>query len=248
MTKTTAPYTPLQYIIGKANFCGLEIEVDERVLIPRPETEFLVETVVGLSRLRRPQAALRILDLCTGSGCIAITLAARLCPSSIPGKTRPLTNPLNDCTIIASDISTDALALARLNASRNRVAENVIFVASDLFSSITGRFDFIVSNPPYVAQYEFPTLQKEVLREPRIALDGGADGLDFYRRIFREAPAHLACGGFLVCEIGYGQLPAIKQIADRTKEFELTEVIKDYNRIDRVIVLRNKGMTKGIHG
>lgn len=223
MIKTIEPYTPLQYIMGKEKFLGLDFMVSEHVLIPRPETEVLVDTVIGM--LCSPQSTVhspRILDLGTGSGNIAISL----------------TKNVPDCRIFASDISEKALEVARLNARLNDVSDNISFINSDLFEKISGRFDYIVSNPPYIAQHEFETLQKEVLKEPMVALNGGADGLEFYRRIFNAVPQHLEHGGYCIMEIGFGQLPAVKDIIEKTKNFEFMEVIKDQYEIDRVVVAR----------
>ncbi len=221
MIKTVEPYTPLQYIIGKEKFCGLDFIVNENVFIPRPETEVLVETVIGLlNESRYPKPEIRILDLGTGSGNIAISL----------------TKSVHDCKIVASDISEDALEVARENAASNGVSENISFIKSDLFNNIRGKFDFIVSNPPYIARYEFQTLQKEVLKEPRTALDGGNDGLDFYRRIFLEAPRCLKRRGYCIIEIGFGQLSAIKEIIEKSRVFKLLDVKKDRYEIERVIV------------
>ena len=227
MIKTIEPYTPLQYITGREKFFGLDFIVNEHVLIPRPETEVLVKTVIGMlsgSRymVNSPQSMVhrpRILDLCTGSGNIAISL----------------TKNVPDCKMFASDISEKALEVARLNARLNGVSDYISFIESDLFGDISGEFDYIVSNPPYIARYEFETLQKEVLKEPLLALDGGVDGLDFYRRIFGAATGHLAHGGYCIVEIGFGQLPAIKEIIEKTKEFKLAETGIDQYGIDRVI-------------
>jgi protein-(glutamine-N5) methyltransferase, release factor-specific len=221
MINTIRPYTPLQYIIGKEKFFGLDFIVNENVLIPRPETEVLVDTALRtIDSVRSAQSAVQILDLCTGSGNIAISL------------TKNATN----CRIVASDISGDAVETAKENARLNGVFENITFIESDLFRGIEGRFDIIVSNPPYIARYEFETLQKEVLKEPMLALDGGVDGLDFYRRIFSEASGHLEHGGYCIVEIGFGQLPAIKEIIENTKEFRLIKVIVDQYDIDRVVM------------
>ena len=177
MTNTVKPHTPLQYIIGKEKFFGLDFIVNEDVFIPRPETEILVNTVLDtIDTIRntlnhslrsgsgQARDTIRILDLCTGTGNIAISL----------------TKNTRNCKISASDISEKALDVARENARINGVHDLVDFVKSDLFSDISGKFDIIVSNPPYIARYEFKTLQKEVLREPVLALDVGEDGLDFY--------------------------------------------------------------------
>jgi len=229
-----APHTPIQYIIGKTEFCGIDLFVDERVLIPRPETELLVETVMnivhGTSPSGRPHFVPHscgverpeILDLCTGSGNIAISL----------------TKGTSECRIVASDISEDALAVARSNAERNGVADRIEFVRSDLFTDLKGSFDIIASNPPYVARTEFKDLQREVLREPRIALDGGDDGLDFYRKIIYSSKPYLNRDGFLVMEIGCGQLTAISEMVEANGWCELAEVRKDLRGIDRIIVVR----------
>ena len=221
--KTVKPHTPLQYIIGKASFLGLEFKVTEDVLIPRPETEVLVYTVIDIvhdSRFTIHDS--RILDLGTGSGCIAISL----------------TKNLADCKIIASDISDKALDVARENAAMNGVSGRIEFIKSDLFDDIKGKFDIIASNPPYISRPEFTALQKEVLMEPRVALDGGDDGLSFYRKIAVKAPEHLKKGGYLVMEIGFGQAPLIKEIIRGIEGFEVLAVKEDQYEVDRIIVAR----------
>lgn len=215
-----APHTPIQYIIGKTEFCGIDFAVDERVLIPRPETEHLVEKVIELAG--GSDKKLKILDMCTGSGNIAIAL------------TKSITN----CRIVASDISEDALDVARCNAAKNGVSDRIDFVESDLFTNVLGSFDIIASNPPYIARPEFETLQKEVLREPRIALDGGDDGLWFYRNILSASTLHLKPDGHVVFEIGYGQLSGILDIIKKIGQFKLVEVKKDWRGIDRIVVVK----------
>ena len=217
---TIMPFTPVQYIIGHAEFCGLDIAVNENVLIPRPETELLVDKAVEVAKSQKTDV--RALDLCTGSGNIAIAL----------------TKGVSACRIVASDISGGALEVARSNADRFGVSGKIEFVKSDLFDKINDRFDIIVSNPPYIAKFEFETLQKEVLREPRIALDGGDDGLDFYRKIIASAPAYLRPGGYVLFEIGFGQAAEIKKIISASGNFNIIEVAKDFNGIDRVITLQ----------
>lgn len=224
--KTVEPFTPVQYIIGHEKFCGLDFVVNEDVLIPRPETELLVETarelIVG-TRVQGPGSL--VLDLCTGSGCIAIALAGALTKDAI------------DCKIVASDISDKALDIARSNAQRLGVSDKVDFLNSDLFTNINGKFDIIISNPPYIAKSEFDTLQKEVLREPRIALAGGHDGLDFYRRIIKDAPSHLNPGGHILFEVGFGQAGKVKSIIE-SGGFNVVAVNKDFNGIDRVVIAK----------
>lgn len=218
---------PIQYILGKTEFMGLEFKVSPDVLIPRPETEILVETAICVARqyAGTPARGLNILDLGTGSGCIAISLA-KLIP---------------DAKISASDISQDALKISGLNAKLNNV--NINFLQGDLFNAYGLKlktFDLIVSNPPYIASSEIKKLQPEVQREPLIALDAGKDGLDFYKRIIRQARKYLSNEGFLIFEIGINQKYAVKKILQNSRYFEIIEVIKDYNKIDRVIVARVK--------
>lgn len=219
--RTIEPHTPVQYVIGHTEFYGLDIMVDDRVLIPRPETEILVEKAAGFVMGARGKGQeARILDLCTGSGAIAIAL----------------TKAVPDCKIVASDISEDAIEVAEVNAAKHSVCERIQFVTGDLFNNIKGRFDIIVSNPPYVAGFEFGTLQKEVLKEPRIALDGGEDGLDFYRRIVNLAGEYLNPGGYLLFEVGYGQAGEVSRIIESGKFFKVIDTVKDFNDIDRVVV------------
>lgn len=230
-----APHTPIQYIIGKAEFCGLDISVDGRVLIPRPETEMLVDAAArSAGNLSLTRSPVRILDLCTGSGNIAIALMVRLSSPSILNKAEALTKGLTNCTISASDISEDALEVARINAARNGLSARIDFVRSDLFSRLEGDFDIIVSNPPYIARSEFGTLPEEVLREPHIALDGGGDGMDFYRKIIPESRLHLNSGGHILMEVGYGQAWAVADMLDSNSYVEVG-VEKDFNGIDRIV-------------
>lgn len=181
---------PLQYIEGEAAFMGLTFRVAPGVLIPRQDTEILCEE--ALSRMK---PGTRVLDVGTGSGALAVSLA-RL------GR---------DAQVTAVDVSDTALAIARDNA--RRLGAQVRFVKSDCFAALAGeRFDLIVSNPPYISREEMETLMPEVQREPELALAGGEDGLDFYRRIAREAPAHLLPGGCLLFEIGWRQRDAVSAL------------------------------------
>ena len=244
--KTVAPFTPVQYLIGSAEFCGLDFAVDEDVLIPRPETEMLVaecRRIIAESAApagRPPDSHVRVLDLCTGSGCIAVSLAVAF--GSCPGvrekggrESVRLTKSPSHCKITASDISEKALAVARKNAARHGVGADIVFIQSDLFGSIGGAFTVIVSNPPYIRRDEFAGLQPEVLREPHIALDGGDDGLTYYRAIARDAPRYLAENGRLVVEIGWGQRQAVCEICARNG-LAVLAVKKDRNGIDRVVI------------
>jgi len=214
---------PIQYILGKTEFMGLEFRVSPEVFIPRPETEILVETVIKLvHRLQSTVHSYNIVDLGTGSGCVAISLAKFL----------PNTK------ISALDISHPALEVAKENARLNKVEIN--FIQSDLFNTVDCRLstvDLIVANPPYIPTKEILALQPEVRYEPRLALDGGKDGLDFYRRIIKEVPRFLRKGGLLVMEMGFGQGPEIKNIFQKAGNLEIIELVKDYNDIERVIVI-----------
>lgn len=217
---------PIQYITGFTEFMGFQIKVDRRVLIPRPETEILVEQTIKLIRNNFPNLDLDILDLCTGSGNIAISLA----------------RSLNGNRIVASDISNQALDIAKENAAINNVQDRIVFVESNLFEQgfedKGSLFDIIVCNPPYLRSSELDQSTIELTFEPRIALDAGSDGLLFYEKIISQAPQYLNKDGRLIFEIGFNQLSAIKEILDASKKFVLENVVKDYNNIDRVIFLR----------
>ncbi|MBL7151776.1 MAG: peptide chain release factor N(5)-glutamine methyltransferase [Candidatus Omnitrophica bacterium] len=216
---------PLQYILGRTEFMGLTFKLTPDVLIPRPETELLVETALKIVRKFASSQVrkLKILDLGTGSGCIAVSLA-----KSLP-----------EAKIYASDISAGALEVAKENAALNKV--NIEFMQSDLFSNYplsAIRYPLIISNPPYIPTEEIDKLQPEIRYEPKVALDGGSDGVFFFRRIIKESPPHLARGGLLVMEMGFNQEKSIKNIFQNSPDFEIIEVVKDYNGIERVIVAK----------
>jgi release factor glutamine methyltransferase len=184
---------PLAYLVGETEFWSLPFTIDASVLVPRPDTETVVEVAL---KLRGDKAvACRVLDLCTGSGVLAVSLAREL-PAA---------------RVIATELSADAAAVARRNADRNGVADRVDVRVGDLFAPVAGEppFDLVVANPPYIATAVIATLAAEVHREPRLALDGGADGLAFYDRIAAAASAHLAPGGALVLEHGFDQADAV---------------------------------------
>ena len=214
MLEKRSAHIPLQQIIGRQSFMGLDFYVDENVLIPRQDTELLVEEA-----LQELHDGMRILDLCTGSGCILLSLLKYS----------------NDCEGIGADISEDALKVAE----RNRVQlglENAAFVKSDLFEAVEGKFDMLVSNPPYICSDVIDTLMPEVREhEPRLALDGSADGLRFYRRILADCGAYLKPGGMLFFEIGYDQGEAVKRLMEENGFLEV-EVKKDYGGLDRVVL------------
>ena len=205
---------PLWYIVGDADFCGYKIKVDERVLIPRPETEEMVMMVVAAA-----EEGNSILDLCTGSGAIAIAAYKELQKYNRAVK------------VTATDISADALALAKENAEANEA--DILFIQSDLFTRIRGRFDIIVTNPPYIPTADIDGLQKEVRGyEPRLALDGGADGMDYYRRIAAEAPKYLTRGGMLIMEVGAGEAQAVVKMF---KGNSYSMIVQDFNGVDRYV-------------
>lgn len=211
---------PLQHITGSTSFCGFEIAVDRRALVPRQETEILAE--LGWTFLTTPGTGKTALDLGTGTGCIAIALAAK-CP---------------DARIMASDASADALALAAENARRNNVADRIEFLHGDGFNALPAgaRFDLIISNPPYIPTAEIETLEPEVRDfDPRTALDGGADGLDFYRMLAGQARQLLKPGGKIMVEFGDDQAPAIRKLFEN--ENWIVEAIKDdYSQRARILI------------
>lgn len=217
---------PLQYITGHQEFYGLDFAVTRDVLIPRPETEFLVERVIKLAGGPLKETNPLIVDIGTGSGCIAITLAVHL----------------PQARLIATDISSAALEVARANADRHGVAGRIRFVEGDALEPLArlgleGAVDVLASNPPYVEEGTSALVQREVREwEPHIALFGGADGLNFYRRLLEDAPRYLKPGGCLVLEIGFTQLGAISSmLGDR---LELVDTTHDLQGIPRTICIQ----------
>jgi len=213
---------PLQYITGHQEFFKLDFEVTPDVLIPRPETELIVEAALELADTN---AAFAFADLGTGSGCLAVSI-------------------LHECRkarSLAIDTSESALRNAQRNAERHRVANRLRLVQSDLFDaiSVNETFDLIVSNPPYVSDDEMKTLQREVQREPQSALAGGSDGLTLIRRLLLEAPGHLRRGGYLVFEFGINQDAAIRDLVDGAV-WKLIEIRNDLQQIPRTLVLQKK--------
>lgn len=210
-------HEPLQYILGTVEFMGLTLSVTPDALIPRYDTEILCEEA-----LRRIAGDLRVLDLCTGTGAIALTIK----------KHAP------QCRVFASDISDKALQLAEKNAQKNALTVN--FRLGDLLAPFENEsFDMIVSNPPYISAADMQELSPEVLLEPHLALHGGTDGLDFYRRIVADAPRHLVPGGWLLFEIGCDQAQDVSALME--KDFEKIQVIKDLSGLDRVVLGKKKG-------
>lgn len=211
---------PLQYILGECQFLDLTIKVGEGVLIPRPETEILVEEFLKNEDVKRAKNA-SVLDLCTGSGAIALAIAKNL----------PFFK------VFGVDISERAIKYARVNKKINKI-DNVFFLVSDLFSALKGTFNFITANPPYVKTSELELLEPEVREyEPINALNGGEDGLDYYRAILKEAPKYLSQGGLIFFEIGFGQR---EEIANRAHAsgFRVLKIQNDLAGIERVMILK----------
>lgn len=211
---------PLQYITNKQEFMKLNFFVDENVLIPQPDTEILVEETLKIIKNKNLQ---KVLDLCTGSGCIGISIAKNS----------------ENTQVTMSDISNKAIDVAQKNMVGNNV--KVKLLQSDLFENIKEKYDVIVSNPPYIETDTIASLSKEVQNEPMLALDGGKDGLDFYRKIIQEAPLYLEQNGYLCLEIGYNQKEKIIEIIEQTNKFEDIICIKDLSENDRVIICKVKG-------
>ena len=223
LVKRRATREPLQHITGSTSFCGCEIAVSRHALVPRPETELLAEFGWKFIATYNLQPA-TVLDFGTGTGCIAIAIAAK-CPSA---------------QITALDISTDALALAQANALQNQAAGRINLLQGDGFAALKPgtQFDLIISNPPYIPSVEIDTLEPEVKDfDPRAALDGGTDGLDFYRRLATEAKPFLKPEGNIMLEFGDGQAEAIKNIFE-AKKWIVEAVQADYSQRARFLVAR----------
>lgn len=218
--KRRAAREPLQHITGSVSFCGREIAVNKNALVPRPETELLAE--LGWKFLGENK--MTVLDFGTGTGCLAIALAAK-CPNT---------------KITALDLSADALVLAKQNAAANQVSNQIEFLQSDGFTALQDqrRFDLIISNPPYIASAEIETLEPEVRDfDPRAALDGGADGLDFYRLFAAQAKLFLKPNGKIMVEFGDGQADAIKNIFENEK-WIVEKIKSDYSQRERILIAK----------
>ncbi|MBP0126775.1 MAG: peptide chain release factor N(5)-glutamine methyltransferase [Nitrospira sp.] len=220
---------PLQYILGTQEFCGLEFEVSPAVLIPRPETELLVEYVT--QRISTARQA-TIVDVCTGSGCIAVAIA-RLRPHA---------------RVLAIDLSSSALHVARRNAIRHGVGERITWLEGDLLGplaeqGVEGLVDVIVSNPPYIAEAEWATLQPEVkLFEPRGALVAGPQGTELHERLLQEAARYLAPGGVVLLEIGAGQARGLRRIVEQLPGYKFHRLIYDKAGLERVVIVERVGV------
>jgi release factor glutamine methyltransferase len=212
---------PLQYITNKQEFMGLDFYVDENVLIPQPDTEILVEKAIEISKTTQKN---KILDMCTGSGCIAISLAKKI----------------NNAQITAVDISNSALNVANKNAINNNVENKIKFINSDMFNNIEEKFDIIVSNPPYIETETINKLGIEVQNEPHLALDGGIDGLKFYKTIANNAFKYLNENGYLLLEIGYNQQNSVTQLLQDIGKYKNIETVKDLGGNYRIVIARKE--------
>lgn len=206
---------PLQYIIGKWNFYGRDFYVGKEVLIPRYETEILIENILKISEKNNIS---KILEIGVGTGIISITLASEL----------------KDVEILGVDISEYALKLSNKNKEFHNL-ENINFIKSDLYKNVEGKFDLIVSNPPYINKEDMKKLDKKLSYEPELALFGGEDGLDFYRKIIKDSHKYLNKGGYIAFEIGYDQRESIIELLEENNFTEI-KAIKDYNGFDRCII------------
>jgi release factor glutamine methyltransferase len=222
---------PLAYITGVREFWGLDFQVTPAVLIPRPETELIVEEALA-AFADRPAPA-RVIDAATGSGCLAIALAREF----------------RTTRVVATDLSRAALGVACRNAIRLGVADRVRFVQTDLLAGLRGRADLVVGNPPYVASDAAPTLQAEVRDyEPRVALSGGVGGLELLRRLIEQAAPRLRRGGLLIMEFGMEQEPAVRRSFESAGGWVVLDTRRDLQDIPRVIVARREPEPGGQHG
>ena len=220
---------PLQYLLGHQEFWSIDLKVDPRVLIPRPETEVLIEEALSILSIPSRRVP-RILDIGTGSGAIVIAL----------------TQEVGEIVAVATDLSHEALQVAKENARNVGVDQRIRFIRGDLldpFRPLTeGMFDLILSNPPYICRSDIEELTREIKdHEPRLALDGGEDGLDFYRQMSRQVRSYLREGGWLLLEMGHGQGSKISSLLEESGSFRAPEFVKDLSGIDRVIKAQKAG-------
>jgi release factor glutamine methyltransferase len=212
---------PSAYIVGRREFWGLDFLVTPAVLIPRPETELIVEAAVSRMRGR---AAPRIADVGTGSGCIAVSLATEL----------------PDASVVATDVSDAALEVARANAARHHVSERIQFVATSYLDGVSGSFDLIAANPPYVKDGDKPALARGVRHEPDVALFGGAEGLRDIAAVLAASADALIPGGWLVMEFGYGQDSAVEELVGTHRELQFEGVLADLQGIPRTAIIHRR--------
>lgn len=211
---------PLQYIINNQEFYGLDFYVDESVLIPRPDTEILVEEVINIIK---NTGFSRILDICTGSGCIGLSIAKNV----------------DSAKVTITDISDNALEIAKKNMEKLKIT-NVNIIESDMFEEIEEEFDIIVSNPPYIETEVIDGLSEQVKREPILALDGGEDGLEFYRELINESHKYLNDDGYLCMEIGYNQKDSVINLIEESGNYKNVYSKKDLEGNDRIVVAQRR--------
>ncbi len=213
---------PIEYITNKKEFMNLKLYVNQDVLIPRQDTEILVEEVINILQNIKAEN-IQILDMCTGSGAIAIALAKNV----------------EKCIVDAVDISSGALEVVRKNVVKNQVEDKINIINSDLFSKVPNKkYNLIVSNPPYIERNVIENLDKQVQKEPIIALDGGEDGLDFYKKIINEASSYLESNGYLCFEIGYNQRNEVQNLLSNSGKYQNIYCKKDLCGNDRVIIAK----------
>lgn len=223
--------TPIQYITHNQEFMKLNFYVDENVLIPQPDTEILVEEVLDICNKEINKIEdinklknIKILDICTGSGAIGISIAKNI----------------ENVQIVESDISIKALQIAKLNCEKNEIKEKINFIQSDMFEKIDGKFNIIVSNPPYISKEEIERLDKTVLSEPMLALDGGIEGLDFYKILINESYKYLEKDGYLCMEIGYNQKKKVINLLKQSDKYKEIYCKKDLSKNDRIVIAKVK--------
>ena len=213
---------PIEYITNKKEFMNLELYVNQDVLIPRQDTEILVEEVINILQNIKAEN-IQILDMCTGSGAIAIALAKNV----------------EKCIVDAVDISSGALEVVRKNVVKNQVEDKINIINSDLFSKVPNKkYNLIVSNPPYIERNVIENLDKQVQKEPIIALDGGEDGLDFYKKIINKASSYLESNGYLCFEIGYNQKNEVQNLLSNSGKYQNIYCKKDLCGNDRVVIAK----------
>ena len=218
---------PLQYITNSQEFYGIQMYVNENVLIPQPDTEILVQEVIKIIEQKnknKEQKDIEILDMCTGSGCIAVAIA---------------TNVQNVNAMLA-DISREALEIAKVNAQYTNTTEKFKFIQTNMFEKVEKKFDIIVSNPPYIETDTIKSLDKQVQNEPLLALDGGEDGLKFYRILVNEGYKYLNKDGYLCMEIGYNQKQKVEELLKQNEKYTSIYTLKDFNGNDRVVIAKLK--------
>lgn len=222
LVKRAGEHEPVGYLVGKSEFYSIEFDVQPGCLIPRPETELLVQHAI--EAIRDHHDSPRVLDLCTGSGCIAVALAKNC----------------DRVRVTATDISPEAIAIARANIHKHSLSERIELLQGDLWVPLAQRrFDLVVSNPPYVSHCEFERLDRNVKDyEPELALRAGAEGLDIYRRILQDIGDHLQPEGTLMMEMGFRQGTALRQLIDQTGLFREIAVTKDFQGHDRLVLAR----------